>query len=154
MIWLQRSTHSLQMKTPGPATRRTTLSWLLPQNEHLNASAAAVRDTRLLLMTTSQDKPDCIVRVSLTSGEVKPTRPPTRTTEPPDTTLSSFRAAHDNANIRCDQRVSHAYLFGHGTLSRRAVIRTSESRHRAFITGRGRLRVGATVVGHGRTVCS
>src|SRR5512139_722615 len=35
MISLQRSTHSLQMKTDGPAMSFFTSSWPLPQNEHL-----------------------------------------------------------------------------------------------------------------------
>ena len=33
----QSSTHSLQMKTPGPATRRRTWSAVFPQNEHLGS---------------------------------------------------------------------------------------------------------------------
>src|SRR5438105_11505933 len=34
MIWLHRAMHWSQMKTPGPATRRRTCSWRLPQKEH------------------------------------------------------------------------------------------------------------------------
>ena len=35
MIWLQSTTHSSHMNTAGPAISRRTLSWVLPQNEHL-----------------------------------------------------------------------------------------------------------------------
>src|SRR5512137_1115583 len=39
MISLQRSTHSLQMKTEGPAMSFFTSSWPFPQNEHLSGVA-------------------------------------------------------------------------------------------------------------------
>src|SRR5690606_35960054 len=39
MISLQRSMHSSQMYTPGPAISFLTCFWLLPQNEHLSRSA-------------------------------------------------------------------------------------------------------------------
>src|SRR4051794_37383307 len=38
MISLQRSMHSSQMYTPGPAISFLTCFWLLPQNEHLSRS--------------------------------------------------------------------------------------------------------------------
>src|SRR5258708_7874213 len=38
MISLQRSMHSSQMYTPGPAMSFLTCFWLLPQNEHLSRS--------------------------------------------------------------------------------------------------------------------
>src|SRR5436190_11751369 len=38
MISLQRSMHSSQMYTPGPAISFLTCFWLLPQNEHLSSS--------------------------------------------------------------------------------------------------------------------
>src|SRR5262249_17099883 len=36
MISLQRSMHSSQMYTPGPAMSFLTCFWLFPQNEHLS----------------------------------------------------------------------------------------------------------------------
>src|SRR6202051_4728218 len=38
MISLQRSMHSSQMYTPGPAMSFLTCFWLLPQNEHFSRS--------------------------------------------------------------------------------------------------------------------
>src|SRR5689334_1352472 len=38
MISLQRSMHSSQMYTPGPAMSFLTCFWLFPQNEHLSRS--------------------------------------------------------------------------------------------------------------------
>src|SRR5437588_12921494 len=38
MISLQRSMHSSQMYTPGPAISFLTCFWLLPQNEHFSRS--------------------------------------------------------------------------------------------------------------------
>src|SRR6476469_4398185 len=38
MISLQRSMHSSQMYTPGPAISFLTCFWLFPQNEHLSRS--------------------------------------------------------------------------------------------------------------------
>src|SRR3954454_14055975 len=38
MISLQRSMHSSQMSTPGPAISFLTCFWLLPQNEHFSRS--------------------------------------------------------------------------------------------------------------------
>src|SRR5258705_11514658 len=38
MISLQRSMHSSQIYTPGPAMSFLTCFWLLPQNEHLSRS--------------------------------------------------------------------------------------------------------------------
>ncbi len=39
MISLQRSMHSSQMYTPGPAMSFLTCFWLLPQKEHFSRSA-------------------------------------------------------------------------------------------------------------------
>src|SRR4051794_17025828 len=48
MISLQRSMHSSQMYTPGPAMSFLTCFWLFPQNEHLSRSAPSpVRTTGL-----------------------------------------------------------------------------------------------------------
>ena len=38
MISLQRSMHSSQMYTPGPAMSFLTCFWLFPQNEHFSRS--------------------------------------------------------------------------------------------------------------------
>src|SRR6476660_6946395 len=38
MISLQRSMHSSQMETPGPAMSFLTCFWLFPQNEHFSRS--------------------------------------------------------------------------------------------------------------------
>src|SRR3954451_7333579 len=47
MISLQRSMHSSQMYTPGPAMSFLTCFWLLPQNEHFSRSPPSpIRATR------------------------------------------------------------------------------------------------------------
>src|SRR6186997_322144 len=47
MISLQRSMHSSQMYTPGPAMSFLTCFWLLPQKEHLSRSPPSpIRATR------------------------------------------------------------------------------------------------------------
>src|SRR5690242_5967990 len=47
MISLQRSMHSSQMYTPGPAMSFLTCFWLLPQNEHFSRSPPSpMRATR------------------------------------------------------------------------------------------------------------
>src|SRR5260221_4832899 len=48
MISLQRSMHSSQMYTPGPAMSFLTCFWLFPQNEHLSRSPPSpMRATQL-----------------------------------------------------------------------------------------------------------
>jgi hypothetical protein len=42
MIWPQRSTHSLQIKTPGPATKRLTLLLGFKQNEQDALTSSSV----------------------------------------------------------------------------------------------------------------
>src|SRR5437764_13160052 len=60
MISLQRSMHSSQMYTPGPAMSFLTCFWLLPQNEHFSRSPPSpMRATRSLLQT---DEPDLWLR--------------------------------------------------------------------------------------------
>src|ERR1700677_4513885 len=50
MISLQRSMHSSQMYTPGPAMSFLTCFWLLPQNEHFSRSPPSpMRATQILL---------------------------------------------------------------------------------------------------------
>src|SRR5439155_4326856 len=50
MISLQRSMHSSQMYTPGPAMSFLTCFWLFPQNEHLSKSPPSpMRATQQLL---------------------------------------------------------------------------------------------------------
>src|ERR1700683_1744961 len=50
MISLQRSMHSSQMYTPGPAISFLTCFWLLPQKEHFSRSPPSpIRATQLLL---------------------------------------------------------------------------------------------------------
>src|SRR3974390_12466 len=50
MISLQRSMHSSQMYTPGPAMSFLTCFWLFPQNEHFSRSPPSpMRATQLLL---------------------------------------------------------------------------------------------------------
>src|SRR6059058_4658554 len=49
MISLQRSMHSSQMYTPGPAMSFLTCFWLFPQNEHFSRSPPSpMRATQLL----------------------------------------------------------------------------------------------------------
>src|SRR5207248_6955867 len=49
MISLQRSMHSSQMYTPGPAMSFLTCFWLFPQNEHFSKSPPSpMRATQLL----------------------------------------------------------------------------------------------------------
>src|SRR5271165_3389291 len=49
MISLQRSMHSSQIYTPGPAMSFLTCFWLFPQNEHFSRSPPSpMRATRLL----------------------------------------------------------------------------------------------------------
>src|SRR5512134_3579352 len=50
MISLQRSTHSLQMKTDGPAMSFFTSSWPLPQNEHLSGVVWSFFSVMLLFL--------------------------------------------------------------------------------------------------------
>src|ERR1700755_2498117 len=50
MISLQRSMHSSQMYTPGPAMSFLTCFWLFPQNEHFSRSPPSpMRATQFLL---------------------------------------------------------------------------------------------------------
>src|SRR6266702_6650123 len=50
MISLQRSIHSSQMYTPGPAMSFFTCFWLFPQNEHFSRSPPSpMRATQFLL---------------------------------------------------------------------------------------------------------
>src|SRR5260221_14219003 len=50
MISLQRSMHSSQMTTPGPAMSFLTCFWLFPQNEHFSRSPPSpMRATQVLL---------------------------------------------------------------------------------------------------------
>src|ERR1700759_4663601 len=50
MISLQRSMHSSQMYTPGPAMSFLTCFWLFPQNEHFSRSPPSpMRATQILL---------------------------------------------------------------------------------------------------------
>src|SRR5579859_5173608 len=50
MISLQRSMHSSQMYTPGPAMSFLTCFWLFPQNEHFSRSPPSpMRATQVLL---------------------------------------------------------------------------------------------------------
>src|SRR6202044_1140487 len=50
MISLQRSMHSSQMYTPGPAMSFFTCFWLFPQNEHFSRSPPSpMRATQFLL---------------------------------------------------------------------------------------------------------
>src|SRR5215469_7990229 len=49
MISLQRSMHSSQIYTPGPAMSFLTCFWLFPQNEHFSKSPPSpMRATQLL----------------------------------------------------------------------------------------------------------
>src|SRR5438270_8276375 len=60
MISLQRSMHSSQMYTPGPAMSFLTCFWLLPQNEHFSRSPPSpMRATQSLLQT---DEPRPLLR--------------------------------------------------------------------------------------------
>src|SRR4051794_18490015 len=59
MISLQRSMHSSQMYTPGPAMSFLTCFWLLPQNEHFSRSPPSpMRATQLLLYMGPPRRPD------------------------------------------------------------------------------------------------
>src|SRR5690606_37069306 len=54
MISLQRSMHSSQIYTPGPAMSFFTCFWLLPQNEHFSRSPPSpMRATQPLLKTSA-----------------------------------------------------------------------------------------------------
>src|SRR6202000_1537997 len=58
MISLQRSMHSSQMYTPGPAMSFLTCFWLLPQNEHFSRSPPSpMRATQILLYMVPPRRP-------------------------------------------------------------------------------------------------
>src|SRR5215469_11305795 len=58
MISLQRSMHSSQMYTPGPAMSFLTCFWLLPQNEHFSRSPPSpMRATQILLCPGRRRRP-------------------------------------------------------------------------------------------------
>src|SRR3979411_883706 len=58
MISLQRSMHSSQMYTPGPAISFLTCFWLFPQKEHLSRSPVSpTRATGVSLPSMSCRKP-------------------------------------------------------------------------------------------------
>src|SRR4051794_25919614 len=70
MISLQRSMHSSQMYTPGPAMSFFTCFWLFPQNEHLSRSPPSPMRATQISPFRGAARPRCDERRALEAFDV------------------------------------------------------------------------------------
>src|SRR5205823_9651468 len=93
MISLQRSMHSSQMYTPGPAMSFLTCFWLLPQNEHFSRSPPSPN-----FATTP---PSLLLRACLADAGRDPNRRELAVGDHlvDDAVVARFESAHDEVAV-------------------------------------------------------